>query len=186
MCDAAEHEFLYLSSRRDTVSAEKSKIEAVIAELEVKTREAIEKTHLKVDRELNDIVRQVLPGSTAQLEPIKENSLYVGLELKVAFSRVEKGLQELSGGQRSLITLALILALLKFETAPFYILDEIDAALDLNHRQNIGTMLRRSFKSAQFIIVSLKEGMWNNANAVFRTLFRDSTSNVKRDISGPP
>lgn len=38
-----------------------------------------------------------------------------------------------------------------------YILDEIDAALDLSHTQNIGVMLKTHFKNSQFIIVSLKE-----------------------------
>ena len=45
----------------------------------------------------------------------------------------KESLSELSGGQRSLIALSLILALLKFRPACLYILDEIDAALDLAH-----------------------------------------------------
>lgn len=49
-----------------------------------------------------------------------------------------------------------------------YILDEIDAALDLSHTQNIGQMIKNHFSQSQFIVVSLKEGMFNNANVVFR------------------
>ena len=52
-----------------------------------------------------------------------------------------------------------------------YILDEIDAALDLSHTQNIGQMLKTHFPMSQFIVVSLKEGMFNNANVVFRSAF---------------
>ncbi len=59
--------------------------------------------------------------------------------MRVAFGGVWKdSLSELSGGQRSLLALSLILALLLFKPAPMYILDEIDAALDLSHTQNIG------------------------------------------------
>jgi len=61
-----------------------------------------------------------------------------------------------------------------------YILDEIDAALDLSHTQNIGQMLKKHFSQAQFIIVSLKEGMFNNANVLFRTKFVDGISQVTR------
>ena len=50
----------------------------------------------------------------------------------------KKSLSELSGGQCSLLALSLILALLLFKPAPMYILDEVDAALDLSHTQNIG------------------------------------------------
>jgi structural maintenance of chromosome 2 len=59
-----------------------------------------------------------------------------------------------------------------------YILDEIDAALDLSHTQNIGKLLKTRFKTAQFIVVSLKDGMFNNANVLFRTKFVDGVSKV--------
>jgi structural maintenance of chromosome 2 len=61
-----------------------------------------------------------------------------------------------------------------------YILDEVDAALDLSHTQNIGHLLRSRFKGSQFIVVSLKDGMFNNANVLFKTRFRDGTSVVER------
>jgi structural maintenance of chromosome 2 len=104
-----------------------------------------------------------------------------GLEVKVAFGgKWKKSLSELSGGQRSLLALSLILALLLFKPAPMYILDEVDAALDLSHTQNIGQMLRTHFAHSQFIVVSLKEGMFNNANVIFRTKFVDGLSTVSR------
>lgn len=56
------------------------------------------------------------------------------MKIKVAFNNMWKdGLSELSGGQRSLLALSFVLALLKYKPAPIYILDEIDAALDLAH-----------------------------------------------------
>jgi structural maintenance of chromosome 2 len=84
-----------------------------------------------------------LPGTRAKLEPPsidgKMGTVLDGLEMRVAFGTVWKeSLSELSGGQRSLLALSLILALLLFKPAPMYILDEIDAALDLSHTQNIG------------------------------------------------
>ena len=81
---------------------------------------------------------------------------------------------------RSLIALSLIMALLQFKPAPMYILDEIDAALDLSHTQHIGQLFKNRFKGSQFIVVSLKEGLFVNANVLFRTTFRDGTSVVLR------
>jgi structural maintenance of chromosome 2 len=72
------------------------------------------------------------------------------------------------------------MALLQFKPAPMYILDEIDAALDLSHTQHIGQLFRTRFKGSQFIVVSLKEGLFTNANVLFRARFRDSTSVVER------
>lgn len=95
----------------------------------------------------------------------------------------KQSLTELSGGQRSLIALSLILSLLQFKPAPMYILDEVDAALDLSHTQNIGQLLRTRFKGSQFIVVSLKDGMFNNANVLFKARFRDGTSVVEVGIA---
>ena len=81
---------------------------------------------------------------------------------------------------RSLVALSLILSLLLFKPAPLYILDEVDAALDLSHTQNIGQMLRTHFHHSQFIVVSLKNGMFNNANVLFKTKFVDGVSTVTR------
>ena len=81
---------------------------------------------------------------------------------------------------RSLVALSLILSLLLFKPAPLYILDEVDAALDLSHTQNIGHMLRTHFGHSQFIVVSLKDGMFNNANVLFKTKFVDGVSAVTR------
>lgn len=78
------------------------------------------------------------------------------------------------------MALSLILSLLLFKPAPVYILDEVDAALDLSHTQNIGQMLRSHFRHSQFIVVSLKDGMFNNANVLFKTKFVDGVSTVTR------
>lgn len=130
-------------------------------------------THLRADTRLigqvnksfGSIFSMLLPGTQAQLALTESGELLDGLRVRVAFGSVWKeGLNELSGGQRSLVALSLILALLLFKPAPIYILDEIDAALDLSHTQNIGQMLKAHFKQSQFIVVSLKEGMFNNAN----------------------
>jgi len=84
---------------------------------------------------------------------------------------------------RSLLALSLVLSLLLFKPAPMYILDEVDAALDLSHTQNIGTMIKNHFNHSQFIVVSLKEGMFQNANVLFRTKFVDGVSTVSRTAS---
>ena len=110
----------------------------------------------------------------------ERGNIAAGLEVKVQLGTVWKqSLTELSGGQRSLIALSLIMSLLQFKPAPMYILDEIDAALDLSHTQHIGELFKNRFKNSQFIVVSLKDGLFNNANVLFRTKFRDGTSIVE-------
>ncbi len=56
----------------------------------------------------------------------------------------------------------------------------MDAALDLSHTQNIGRLLKTHFSQSQFVVVSLKEGMFDNANVVFTTQNVDGVSSVNR------
>eukprot|EP01114_Cavostelium_apophysatum_P019873 TRINITY_DN6515_c0_g1_i1.p1 TRINITY_DN6515_c0_g1~~TRINITY_DN6515_c0_g1_i1.p1 ORF type:complete len:1177 (+),score=479.47 TRINITY_DN6515_c0_g1_i1:127-3657(+) len=181
MFEKAEQEYKELMEKKQIIENDKAKIEAVIAELDEKKNEALKTTWLKVNRDFGSIFSTLLPGTTAKLEPPEGGSVLDGLEMKVAFGTAWKeSLSELSGGQRSLLALSLILALLLFKPAPMYILDEIDAALDLSHTQNIGQMLKNHFTHSQFIVVSLKEDMFNNANVLFKTKFVDGVSCVQR------
>lgn len=158
MMEKAEGEYQELLKKRRIIENDRSQIEKVIEELDVKKRETLVSTYEKVNRDFGSIFSTLLPGASARLEPPPGGSVLDGLEVRVAFGGKEKeSLSELSGGQRSLLALSLVLSLLLFKPAPMYILDEIDAALDLSHTQNIGRMLRQHFSQSQFIVVSLKK-----------------------------
>ena len=126
-----------LERKRDTIKADKEKLEDTIRTLDAERNRDIKTTVVEVSKSIGEIYGVLLPGCGARLLPIldaEQDNAIVGLELKVSFGGVEKeSLSELSGGQKSLLALSLILALLKYQPAPFYILDEIDSALDLSH-----------------------------------------------------
>jgi len=183
MFEKAEDEYNDLMSKKNIIENDKAKIKNVIEELDEKKKETLKVTWLKVNKDFGSIFSTLLPGTMAKLDPPEGGTFLDGLEVRVAFGTVWKqSLSELSGGQRSLLALSLILALLLFKPAPLYILDEVDAALDLSHTQNIGRMIKAHFPHSQFIVVSLKEGMFNNANVIFRTKFVDGVSTVTRTV----
>lgn len=186
MLGKAEEKYNDLMKKKSIVENDKAKIEQVIAELDEKKNEALKKAFERVNVDFGSIFSTLLPGTSAKLAPPEGQTVLDGLEVKVAFGGVWKeSLGELSGGQRSLVALSLILAMLLFKPAPLYILDEVDAALDLSHTQNIGQMLKTHFKHSQFIVVSLKDGMFNNANVLFKTKFVDGVSTVTRYAQNP-
>ncbi|KIW19747.1 hypothetical protein PV08_00321 [Exophiala spinifera] len=182
MIDSVEKKETSLKNMLRTVIRDKKKIEETIVTLDEYKKEALVKTWRKVTEDFGNIFSDLLPGhNTAKLVPLDDdiNRIQEGLEVKVCLGKVWKqSLTELSGGQRSLVALSLILALLQFKPAPMYILDEVDAALDLSHTQNIGRIIKTRFTGSQFIVVSLKDGMFQNANRVFRTRFSEGTSVV--------
>lgn len=111
-----------------------------------------------------------------------ENSQTVkGVKMKIGFNgHWKESMTELSGGQRSLLALSYLLAMLKFRAAPFYILDEIDSAMDLSHTENVGYIISKFFPQSQFIVISLKGGLFNAANIIFRTSLNDGKSQIQR------
>ncbi|OMP89021.1 Structural maintenance of chromosomes protein 2 [Diplodia seriata] len=180
MIDSVEKKEVSLKNMMRTVIRDKRKIEETIQSLDAYKRDALQKTWEKVNADFGNIFNELLPGSFAKLDPPEGKTIADGLEVKVSLGKVWKqSLTELSGGQRSLVALSLIMALLQFKPAPMYILDEVDAALDLSHTQNIGRLIKTRFKGSQFIVVSLKDGMFQNANRIFRTRFSDGTSIVQ-------
>ncbi|XP_050220819.1 structural maintenance of chromosomes protein 2-1-like isoform X2 [Mercurialis annua] len=184
MFEKAEDEYNDLMAKKNIIENDKSKIKKVIEELDEKKKETLKVTWVKVNSDFGSIFSTLLPGTMAKLEPPEGCSFLDGLEVRVAFGSVWKqSLSELSGGQRSLLALSLILALLLFKPAPLYILDEVDAALDLSHTQNIGGMIKAHFPHSQFIVVSLKQGMFNEANVLFRTKFVDGVSTIQRTFA---
>ncbi|KAJ6658253.1 hypothetical protein lerEdw1_020525 [Lerista edwardsae] len=181
MLSEAEERYNDLMKKKRIVENDKSKILATIVELDQKKNEALNIAWQKVNKDFGSIFSTLLPGANAMLSPPEGQTVLEGLEFKVALGNTWKeNLTELSGGQRSLVALSLILAMLLFKPAPIYILDEVDAALDLSHTQNIGQMLRTHFRHSQFIVVSLKDGMFNNANVLYKTKFVDGVSTVAR------
>lgn len=185
MADKSEKDYNSLISKKEILLKDKKLIEKAIQELDQRRIEALQEIYEHVNKNLNSIYSTLLPGTKAKLGILPGKTLMEGLELRVAFNDSwKKSLSELSGGQRSLLALSLILSLLLFKPAPFYILDEIDAALDLSHTANLGVMIKEHFPQSQFIVVSLKDGMFSNANVLYKVAFVDGSSRVERIVGG--
>ena len=156
MCERGESELNELTNKRAALEKEKTTIEELIKDLDEQKGKTLINTWQLVNGYLGNIFRALLPNVDARLEPPEGMTAQDGLELRVAFGgKWKDSLSELSGGQKSLLSLSLILALLKYKPAPFYILDEVDAALDVSHTKNIGHMIKTVFPDS---LNSLKIG----------------------------
>lgn len=145
-----QKEFDDLIQKRDITVKDREKLLRYVDIVDKKKDFSLRQAFEKVNEYFGSIFSTLLPNSNAKLCLVKNNSIKEGIEIKVAFGQVWKeSLSELSGGQRSLVALSLVLALLRYSPAPLYILDEIDAALDQSHTQNIGIMIRKHFKNSQ-------------------------------------
>jgi len=88
------------------------------------------------------------PSKAAAKKKKSKIDLYTGVSIKVSFnSKTDEGLriQQLSGGQKSLVALTMIFAIQKCDPAPFYLFDEIDANLDADRRTAVACEWRQLF-----------------------------------------
>lgn len=93
-----------------------------------------------------------------------------------------KHICNLSGGERTLSSLALVFALHHYKPTPLYVMDEIDAALDFRNVSIVGNYIKKRTRNAQFIIISLRNQMFELAdrlNGIYKT--NDMTKSVAID-----
>jgi structural maintenance of chromosome 3 (chondroitin sulfate proteoglycan 6) len=106
---------------------------------------------------------------------------YVGVAVRVSFTGSETEtqlLQQLSGGQKTIVALALIFAIQRCDPAPFYLFDEIDAALDAAYRVSVAEMIHRLSDKAQFITTTFRPEMLTHAHKFYGVTFQKKVSRI--------
>ena len=94
------------------------------------------------------------------LDPFSEGILFSVMPPKKSW----KNISNLSGGEKTLSSLALVFALHTFKPTPIYVMDEIDAALDFRNVSIVANYLKERTKDAQFIVISLRNNMFESAD----------------------
>src|SRR5699024_8590301 len=89
----------------------------------------------------------------------------------------------LSGGEKTLASLALIFALHYYKPSPLYIMDEIDAALDFKNVSIIANYIKQRTRNTQFLIISLRSNMYELAEMLIGVY---KTKNVSKTIALDP
>ena len=103
-----------------------------------------------------------------------------GLEIELTIPRKNiRGLDMLSGGERSLVSIAVLFALISVSPPPFIVLDEVDAALDENNTKRFANLIKNFAKKSQFIIVTHNRATMASANVLYGvTMTSDGTSKL--------
>uniref|UniRef100_A0A0N5BWV0 Structural maintenance of chromosomes protein n=1 Tax=Strongyloides papillosus TaxID=174720 RepID=A0A0N5BWV0_STREA len=115
-----------------------------------------------ISRNIKQIYQQITFGGDAEIEPIDKFDPYnYGIVFKVRPpEKCWKKIMNLSGGEKTLASLSLVFALHSFNPVPFYIMDEIDAALDFRNVRIIADYINERTQNAQFIVISLRKEMY--------------------------
>ncbi|DBB00026.1 hypothetical protein WJX77_003476 [Trebouxia sp. C0004] len=196
-------------ARRQTENGRgEDKIKQLIQTLDMRKDEAIERTFKQVAKNFREIFGELAPGGRGELvmqkrlrpdpqdEPEAEEEeeagpsdrpdameRYAGVKVKVSFGSGETmAMKQLSGGQKTLVALALIFAIQRCDPAPFYLFDEIDAALDPQYRTTVAKMLAKQANDprnpAQFIITTFHPQIIHETDKVYGVSHQNRISRI--------
>jgi chromosome segregation protein len=116
---------------------------------------------------------------TASLELEDPNNLESGLLIKAnPGGKKVLNIDSMSGGEKSLAALAFLFAIQKYRPAPFYVLDEVDAALDKENVAKLGELLRSFSKNEQFIIVTHNDQTVRYGDRVYGVTMSEGESKI--------
>ena len=111
-------------------------------------------------------------------EEDKEEQAGVEIELSLPKKKINS-LELLSGGERSLVSIAALFALISISPPPFLLLDEVEAALDENNSRRFASLIREFSKKTQFIIVTHNRAVMEAADVLYGiTVCEEGTSKV--------
>ncbi|XP_059156870.1 structural maintenance of chromosomes protein 4-like [Physella acuta] len=134
-----------------------------------------------ITNKLKEMYQMITLGGDAELElvdsldPFSEGIVFSVRPPKKSW----KNISNLSGGEKTLSSLALVFALHHYKPTPLYVMDEIDAALDFKNVSIVANYIKERTKNAQFIIISLRNNMFELADrlvGIYKT--HDSTKSV--------
>ncbi|WP_456328837.1 chromosome segregation protein SMC [Archaeoglobus sp.] len=182
----AIQEYEEVKARRDEMVEKKMVLEKERADIlekieryERMKREIFFEVFTAINRNFAEIIRELTNGE-GELYLDSDDPFNSGLYIKVKPNNkpVQK-LESMSGGEKSLVALALIFAIQMYKPAPFYAFDEVDMFLDGVNVGRVAKMIKKRSKDAQFIVVSLRKPMLEQADAIVGiTLGRDNVSQV--------
>ncbi|KAF6748357.1 RecF/RecN/SMC N terminal domain-containing protein [Ephemerocybe angulata] len=136
----------------------------------------------KISLKLKEMYQMITLGGNAELElvdsmdPFAEGIIFSVMPPKKSW----KNISNLSGGEKTLSSLALVFALHVYKPTPLYFMDEIDAALDFRNVSIVANYIKDRTKNAQFIIISLRNDMFELSH---RLIGIYKTANATRSIS---
>lgn len=173
--------YSFLKTQMADLKKADADLREVISELDRMMENAFLSTFDKVQGEFKQMFVRLFGGGSARLvltDPNDVNSSGIEIEAKLPGHR-EQELSLLSGGERSLTSVALIFSLLRVSPTPFCVMDEVDAALDEANVGRFCDLLKELSNETQFLLITHNRNTVEASNVIYGiTMASDSTSQV--------
>jgi chromosome segregation protein len=179
----------FLSSQITDMDQATSQLHSIIEQLDLTMARQFELTFQAVNTRFREHFTTLFNGGTARLELVAAkssnevspapSSMPSGVEVIVQPpGKKVQDLSLLSGGERALVSAALLFSLLEINPPPFCLLDEVDAALDESNVTRFCDILKRLAQQTQFIVITHNRVTMSAAQVIYGTSMRESVSRM--------
>ena len=167
--DLVEREYRELVEKKDNLKKEKEDVLVMMNEIETKKKELFMQTFEVVNNNFKNIFSALsTKGESSLFLENKDSPLEGGVLIKVRITGNKfLDIRSLSGGEKTMTALAFIFAIQEHEPAYFYVLDEVDAALDKRNSEKFAKLVRKYSENAQYIIISHNDSIISEADHIY-------------------
>ena len=167
--EQVETEYKSLMEKKDKLGAERQDVMVMINEIDAKKQELFMKTFDVVNENFKHFFDQLSAKGDAYLALEDEKDPFQGgMTIKVKLTGKKfLDIRSLSGGEKTMTALAFLFSVQEHEPASFYIMDEVDAALDKHNSEKLARLVRKYCERAQYIIISHNDAVIAEADNLF-------------------
>ena len=172
--------FEKLTEKHEKLSVERQDVIKMMEEIDSRKADLFMKTFNIVNKRFIENFMSLSDKGQAYMElEDKEKPLEHGVEIKVKLPGNRfMDIKGLSGGEKTMATLAFIFAIQEFQPASFYLLDEVDAALDKHNSMRLSKLIKQYSNRAQYIVISHNDQVITEADQIYGISMQQGISKI--------
>lgn len=172
---ALEERFNFLSTQLEDVKAARKDLLAVVADVDARILQVFTDAYADVEREFRGVFAALFPGGEGRLRLTDpDDMLHTGIEVEARPpGKKIKRLSLLSGGEKALTAVAMLVAIFRARPSPFYIMDEVEAALDDMNLHRLLVLFEQLRAQSQIIIITHQKPTMEVADALYGVTMQD-------------
>ncbi|MFE0650786.1 chromosome segregation protein SMC [Streptomyces sp. NPDC059534] len=166
---ALEERHRFLSEQLEDLKKTRTDLLQVVKEVDVRVEQVFTEAYRDTAREFEGVFSRLFPGGEGRLiltDPDDMLTTGVDVEARPPGKKVKR-LSLLSGGERSLTAVALLVSIFKARPSPFYVMDEVEAALDDTNLQRLIRIMQELQESSQLIVITHQKRTMEVADALY-------------------
>lgn len=171
---ALEERYNFLATQLEDVKSARKDLLDVVAEVDARILEVFTEAYADVEREFVQVFAKLFPGGEGRLlltDPSDMLTTGIEVEARPPGKKVKR-LSLLSGGEKSLTAVALLVAIFRARPSPFYVMDEVEAALDDTNLRRLIGLFEQLREKSQLIVITHQKPTMEIADALYGVSMR--------------